>query len=817
MVISSGDHLLVGCESGTLVEIRDPLNVSKEILLGGGANVRQKIWRASYLNPSCIISTSTYGGIRLLQKEGRSWSNSSVSSKHANSIFAVNNNTNFLALGDYRGYISIWSNSTPLAEPLQYLGVIGSIEDIDWRNDNSFAAINSTGQIDFFEKSGKNEWSHVLQFNLAESPGKCLRFGDEGKTIFAGTQDHIIQLDIDSQQGQLIDIKGTRALFFDNNSVMALTEEGLLSFEVSPVNILPNQVKYQYSKVSLIGKTGTGKTTLCSLIVTGSAGDVQATFGKRIWNWVVTNDSEKPIRRVILHDHGGQESIIDTFLPFLVDSDVILLFFKKKDITTYKEAINLLEEIRLLVPTKTKVMMVETFIDEQLNEIDDSAVQELIDKNSIGDVAKLSSKTGEGIKEFKKKLADFIPWESARTVIQSSFVETLMQSITELYSKNTTTMTFNEFKEYYEIKNHISTVHLRFLLEQSSIQGLIEYYPKPDIVIFNDEQYNKIRTDMAIYVEHAEGIISFSKLLEKFGNNKFIWILDSVYLNYGISYANGDLRIFPSKLTLKSIEIPKTFREVLDKPKFTGEKLFSSENLRIDNLIGALSELKLQCVSVTKQEGLFSWENNATIYFAFESITNSFSKARTKVSYRIGGLKEKTCERLMQEFPAILANLFGEPLTSEEAKKKLSEKEYDYDACISYAGEDREYVRKVAEILESKGLNIFYDEFMQSQLWGKDLTVYLRDVYFSKSKFCIMFISHNYVNKAWPSHERKSALEKQITCKEDEYILPARFDDTEVPGLSTAVGYLDAKRLSPKKLAEIFLKKWNSSQSKYVT
>ena len=41
-------------------------------------------------------------------------------------------------------------------------------------------------------------------------------------------------------------------------------------------------------------------------------------------------------------------------------------------------------------------------------------------------------------------------------------------------------------------------------------------------------------------------------------------------------------------------------------------------------------------------------------------------------------------------------------------------------------------------------------------LWGKDLYQHLFDVYSSKSKYCVVFISNHYVPKLWAQHELKA-------------------------------------------------------------
>lgn len=132
---------------------------------------------------------------------------------------------------------------------------------------------------------------------------------------------------------------------------------------------------------------------------------------------------------------------------------------------------------------------------------------------------------------------------------------------------------------------------------------------------------------------------------------------------------------------------------------------------------------------------------------------------------------------------------------------------HKFDVALSFAGEQREYVDQVAGILQSNGTTVFYDEFFKSQLWGKDLTEYFKEVYYSNSDWCIMFISKEYVSKAWPSFERKNAIARELKVEEGEYILPVRFDDTEVPGLPTTIGYQDARTKSPQDIANLFLEK----------
>jgi hypothetical protein len=140
------------------------------------------------------------------------------------------------------------------------------------------------------------------------------------------------------------------------------------------------------------------------------------------------------------------------------------------------------------------------------------------------------------------------------------------------------------------------------------------------------------------------------------------------------------------------------------------------------------------------------------------------------------------------------------------AKAPTSPPEHRYDVCLSFAGEDRAYVNQLAHCLQVGGVRTFYDQFEKVQLWGKDLYSHLHDVYQNHAKYCIVFLSENYAKKGWTNHERRSAQARAF--KESiEYILPVRFDDTEIQGISDTVGYIDLRLTTPEELCKIIVQK----------
>lgn len=129
-----------------------------------------------------------------------------------------------------------------------------------------------------------------------------------------------------------------------------------------------------------------------------------------------------------------------------------------------------------------------------------------------------------------------------------------------------------------------------------------------------------------------------------------------------------------------------------------------------------------------------------------------------------------------------------------------------YDLALSFANEDRSYVSMVADFLKVQGVSIFYDEYNKVDLWGKDLYDHLIKVYRDEASYVVMFISSHYKDKVWCNHERRAAQARALRERR-EYILPARFDDTQLEGLNETIGYLDLRKLSPRDFAVLICEK----------
>jgi glucokinase len=131
---------------------------------------------------------------------------------------------------------------------------------------------------------------------------------------------------------------------------------------------------------------------------------------------------------------------------------------------------------------------------------------------------------------------------------------------------------------------------------------------------------------------------------------------------------------------------------------------------------------------------------------------------------------------------------------------------FEYDVALSYASEDREYVRPVAEGLREHGVQVYYDDFERVETWGSELPELFLDIFSKKARFTVAFISASYVNKPWPLHEGRSALGRAL-FEHQTYLLPVRMDSSELPGLRPTIGYIDGGSTPPGDLVDLILRK----------
>lgn len=156
-------------------------------------------------------------------------------------------------------------------------------------------------------------------------------------------------------------------------------------------------------------------------------------------------------------------------------------------------------------------------------------------------------------------------------------------------------------------------------------------------------------------------------------------------------------------------------------------------------------------------------------------------------------------DRKAAAFGQKLADI-GERLRRMQATSRPLPAPYRFDVFLSFAGEQRDYVERVADGLKARGYSVFYDAYEGTNMWGRHMTEDFDSVLREESRHCVAFISSQYREKSWTRWEWRSALARAL--EEDDFLLPARFDDTRMPGLPPTVNFVDLRGLTPVDFAE---------------
>jgi len=117
----------------------------------------------------------------------------------------------------------------------------------------------------------------------------------------------------------------------------------------------------------------------------------------------------------------------------------------------------------------------------------------------------------------------------------------------------------------------------------------------------------------------------------------------------------------------------------------------------------------------------------------------------------------------------------------------------EFDVAISYASEDTDVAKHLAERLKKEQISVFFDEFFKADMWGKSLSTRFKETYGANTAFVLVLVSKHYVVKDWTDFEFSIARGEART-REEEFILPVRLDDTLMAGLKSDVCYMDLRK-----------------------
>lgn len=135
-----------------------------------------------------------------------------------------------------------------------------------------------------------------------------------------------------------------------------------------------------------------------------------------------------------------------------------------------------------------------------------------------------------------------------------------------------------------------------------------------------------------------------------------------------------------------------------------------------------------------------------------------------------------------------------------------TEPSYEYDVAVSYASEQRWYVEEFVRHLKKKRVKVFFDKHEEIQLLGVYLHEELLKIYSEGSRYIIIFLSKDYLKKAYTMWEARTALGESV--RRNNCVIVIKFDDSTLPGLHETLNHLETKAFPfPSEFADFFYQK----------
>ncbi len=110
---------------------------------------------------------------------------------------------------------------------------------------------------------------------------------------------------------------------------------------------------------------------------------------------------------------------------------------------------------------------------------------------------------------------------------------------------------------------------------------------------------------------------------------------------------------------------------------------------------------------------------------------------------------------------------------------KEDEKSMDFDFAVSFAGENRDLARAIADQLEILDTSVFFDEYFEANFLGKAWSKELKHIFAESSRVVVCILDLHDLEKTWPTFERECFLPRVA----EGTVIPIYLDDTLFPGI----------------------------------
>lgn len=118
---------------------------------------------------------------------------------------------------------------------------------------------------------------------------------------------------------------------------------------------------------------------------------------------------------------------------------------------------------------------------------------------------------------------------------------------------------------------------------------------------------------------------------------------------------------------------------------------------------------------------------------------------------------------------------------------------YDWDFAISFAGENRDLAKSIADLLEILDCTVFYDQYYEANYLGIAWSQQFKEIFGLRSRYVICLLDKYHADKIWPTFERECFIPRVA----DGAVIPIYLDDTPFPGIPKDIVGIDFKACDP--------------------
>lgn len=111
------------------------------------------------------------------------------------------------------------------------------------------------------------------------------------------------------------------------------------------------------------------------------------------------------------------------------------------------------------------------------------------------------------------------------------------------------------------------------------------------------------------------------------------------------------------------------------------------------------------------------------------------------------------------------------------------EKEYEFDIAISFAGENRQLAKFIAEQFEILDAQVFFDEHYEVNFLGKAWSEQFKRIFSNDSRLVVCLLDKYHKDKLWPTFERECFLPRV----DEGAVIPIYLDDTKFVGIPSDI------------------------------